>query len=217
MIQSRHSIPGLTPYRNSRKSQEPPASVEPSAIARRTKIIGGDDVGPGVYPWFAGGVYNNYVGIGGSLVAPEYVLTSADSINYYDYLHGTDSFKNNGRFMIGLLCNRVWDSVKNCGQEYEVFGVTSITLHPGFDKNGTSHPYQDDIALVRLDGRSKIKPVKMDPGFTSDNYENEDPIGDLFSIGKTQMCSTNEISFICNEILSNDINGVMMYLQASGQ
>jgi len=59
-----------------------------------------------------------------------------------------------------------------------VFGVRNITLFPGFN---TSAEYpQDDIALIRLDGSSDIEPVKMS---TTENYENEDSIGDLFSIG----------------------------------
>ena len=49
------------------------------------RIIGGSNVGPETYPWFARGTYNNHKnwwGCAGSLVTPEFVLSAGKSIIY---------------------------------------------------------------------------------------------------------------------------------------
>ena len=78
-----------------------------------TKIIGGTDVPPGSYPWFARAVSYmegkgwKWFGCGGSLVSPEFVLTAAHCINF--------DFERNGGYQVGALCEP-FTANDNCGQ-----------------------------------------------------------------------------------------------------
>ena len=121
--------------------------------AIQSNIIGGGDVVPDKYPWFAQGLKadGSFHRCGGSLVTPEYVLTTAFCVGAEGY--PIFSFK------IGALSRD--DSVQN--------SVPPITIET---EKATVHPkytYLDkgyDYALVKLKERvdAAIVPVKMAQG-----------------------------------------------------
>lgn len=139
------------------------------------RIVGGIPVDAGVYPWFARSAFNRrWGGCGGSLVSPEYVLTAAHCID------NISSIKEYGGYQIGALCFPFGPFTYNCQQKSESFGIKEIIMHPRYDMDDS---HTNDFALVRLDGRSSITPVRMDAGDVSPLYETECCKGNLWPIG----------------------------------
>lgn len=81
-------------------AQETESSTK-SSIFITPRIIGGSDVLPGTYPWFARGVvsywgaFTFWTGCGGSLISENHVLTAGHCID--------STFRNIGAFQIGAL------------------------------------------------------------------------------------------------------------------
>jgi len=127
------------------------------------RIIGGSDVLPGTYPWFARGVvsywgaFTFWTGCGGSLISENHVLTAGHCID--------DTFRNIGAFQIGAL-NNLYINGWNGGQYVEYRSVDAIVLHPSFSSESLDY----DLAIVKLKQPCSIDPVDIDDGRFSPNY-----------------------------------------------
>jgi len=153
-----------------------------------SRIVGGTEVDANVYPWFARAYYfrsGQWGGCGGSLVTPEYVLTAAHCIKYFDRRVGVEidresDLRQEGGYQIGALCDPYGpDSSSNCDQEVESFTISDITLHPEYNSRNSNN----DFALIRLSGKSSITPVPMDTSDISPGYENLPSKENLWPIG----------------------------------
>lgn len=115
------------------------------------RIIGGAKAPIGTYPWFVLGS-----GCGGSLIAPDVVLTAG---------HCDD--RAFSKVVIGAFCRESADTNKNnCGQYSEIrYGVKFVT-HPMYNKGNDGH----DLKLFKLSQASTITPVNIDGGYLSPNY-----------------------------------------------
>jgi len=122
-----------------------------SSISQR--IVGGDRVVGGDYPWFA---YSD-AGCGASLISPKHILTAA---------HCADAFIVESSVRVGAVCN---GHHNNCGENFETFKIAKRHLHPDYTLMTSSH----DIAVMTLDGLSKISPVPLDLHNLSSTYTKE--------------------------------------------
>ena len=121
----------------------------PLANAKRSNIVGGTAVPANKYPWFAEPLLSDgsWQYCGGSLVTPEYILTTAFCV----YDNPIFSYK------IGALSKD--DTVQNSVNE--TIDIANVTTN------------DNDFALVKLKQRVNaitIAPVMMDQDTVSPNY-----------------------------------------------
>jgi len=141
-------------YNNQKYSRKIMSSINVTG----SRIIGGFNASIGGYPFFAMALdTSNQFFCGGSLVAPEFILTAAHCM--------TNTKWNLSKFLVGALCP-FQSQDNNCGQYYDIKGIAKIYNHPQFNAN----TLVNDFSLVQLSTRSRIAPVTLDKSNTSLSY-----------------------------------------------
>ena len=122
---------------------ELPVAEEDSLLEPR--IVGGTSYTPqNKYPWIASLQYDGHHYCGGTLIDPDWILTSAHC--------WTDEFGN--VFVPNVLDDVVlgaYDFLNPNGNE-QVFGVAEVHIHPGYDY----FTFENDLALLKLDSSATI-------------------------------------------------------------
>ena len=128
-------------------------------------IIGGSDADANLYPFFARAVEyfgSNWLGCGGSLITPEFILSAAHCSFDADIT----------AFQIGALCSPYLPG-NNCGQDVELRRAKAVFDHPSY-----SSPlrFSNDFSLIQLESPSTIQPVMIDQG----NLSTTEYVGGMF-------------------------------------
>ncbi|XP_030556490.1 transmembrane protease serine 9 [Drosophila novamexicana] len=142
------------------------ATISPAArmnspncgISVSTRLLGGDEVAPGQYPWFARIAYRNRTNnrisyrCSGSLISNNYVLTAAHCV--VNLVSDLQIFQ----VRIGDDVSGAQDcspTAANCSRP-NIFDIVSVLVHPNYDQP----KYANDIALLRLNNSlSNFTPI----------------------------------------------------------
>ncbi|KAJ6637212.1 Phenoloxidase-activating factor 3 [Pseudolycoriella hygida] len=148
-------------------------NTEYCGISINTRIIGGEDAGPGQFPWMARLAYRNKTSglvsyrCAGTVISDKYVVTASHCVtNLIDELElvlvrlgELDSKSSN-------ICSTSGNTLCSESQDFE---IENIVHHPNYD----IPKYSNDIALIRLNRQSNasfISPLCLPMG----NYAETD-------------------------------------------
>ncbi|MFI3136489.1 MAG: serine protease [Methylococcaceae bacterium] len=126
----------------------------------QAKIIGGKTAETGAWPWMTAFVFShsNSVFCGGSLIAPNWVLTAAHCM--FDELPvGSGRYVPTDFSTFDMLINRSKLSATNG----ERITAEQVVIHPKFDRNSLIN----DLALVKLSTSSSATPIETLPDFSN--------------------------------------------------
>ncbi|XP_037030663.1 spaetzle-processing enzyme [Bradysia coprophila] len=140
-------------------------------ISVNTRIIGGEDAGPGQFPWMARLAYRNKTSglvsyrCAGTIISDNYVVTASHCVtNLIDELELV-------LVRLGELDEKTSNICSTSGNilcsESQDFEIESTVHHPNYD----SPKYSNDIALIRLRRKSKsnfISPLCLPMGEYAD-------------------------------------------------
>jgi len=117
-----------------------------SNIRRSRRIVGGRESFPNSWPWMVALFFNGTkLSCGGSLIKPSWVITAA-----HCFSETTSKNPADWEVRIGEHSFRTVE-----GKEKKL-GIRQIIIHPNYRPSNTSHPGDNDIALVRLSSSVKF-------------------------------------------------------------
>ena len=122
------------------------------AESAELRISGGMNTKPGEYPWMAHISLPSSKSCGGVLISCNHVLTAAHCIDPFD----ESSLIKEGKVTLGGVSP----------DRGVTFGIQEAIVHPDFDPDGfnskSDETIHNDLAIVVLDGTTRIKAVAME-------------------------------------------------------
>jgi hypothetical protein len=121
------------------------APVFAKDLGSSSRIIGGNDASEGRYPYMVSVADSGAHKCGGTLVAPDVVMTAAHCVGFFNELQL-------GRY-----------NLNDDESDYESYAVERIVTHPRYysDNPAVSDDDPFDFALVKFYGETQIEPIRI--------------------------------------------------------